>query len=302
MQYSCDRRKKFAIVAQSGRIPFGASTAMTEPSESTTLDHSSDDRFTSYYERQSMTPGAVGHSNRVRDALLRLLSATGHRTEQLEVLDIGCNTGTLSNAWAELGHRVHALDINEPLLEIARQRSAEAGFDVDYKLGTAADLPWPDESMDVAVAMELLEHVEDWEGVVHEMMRVLKPGGVMFLTTTNYLCPIQSEYNLPLYSWYPGFLKKRIVKLTKTTRPQLANYATYPALHWFTFYSLRRYGRRHGGFKSFDRFDLAASAENSGLKQAVLTTITRVPPLRLLGHVIRNGTAWAAVKQDSRAT
>lgn len=269
---------------------------MVESTRSTTLDHSSDDRFTSYYERQSITPEAVGRCTRVRDAIVRLLRDTGHRTEQLDVLDIGCNTGTLSNAWAELGHRVRGIDINEPLLEIARQRSAEAGHDVEYRLGTAAELPWPDETMDVAVALELLEHVEDWEGVVAEMMRVVKPGGVMFLTTTNSLCPVQSEYNLPMYSWYPAFVKKKVVEMTRTTHPQLANYATYPALHWFTFYELRKYGRARG-FSSFDRFDLAASGKNGRLKQTVLTAITRLAPLRLLAHMTHDGTAWAAVKQ-----
>lgn len=259
-------------------------------------DQSSDERFTSYYEQASASDENEARVRRARDAILRLLAHHGGDTSALDVLDIGCNAGTLSNSWAELGHRVHAIDINEPLLEIARQRSAEAGFDIDYRLGSAVELPWPDESMDVAVALELLEHVEDWEAVVQEMMRVVRPGGVIFLSTTNALCPRQSEYTLPLYSWYPAPLKRRYVRLAQTTRPEIVNYARYPAFHWFTFYGLRRYGRRYG-FDSYDSFDIVDLDEKGALGRAIFKMIHAVPPLRFLAHMAREGTVWAAIKR-----
>ncbi len=62
----------------------------------------------------------------------------------------------------------------------------------------------------------------------------MRPGGVLYLTTTSCLCPSQMEFRLPLYSWYPGFLKRRYERLAKTTRPELANFAIYPAVHWFS--------------------------------------------------------------------
>lgn len=269
---------------------------MHKPEKDTDWDHSSDERFTSYYEQESATDDTYGRCSRSRDALLRLLASTGYDTSSLEVLDIGCNAGTLSNAWAELGHRVHGIDINEPLLEIAKRRSAQAGFEVDYRLGSAVDLPWGDESMDVAVALELLEHVEDWEAVVNEMMRVVRPGGAMLITTTNRLCPRQSEFTLPMYSWYPGFVKDYCVRLAQTTRPEIANYARYPAFHWFTFYGLRKYGRERG-FESFDSFDLADLSNKGALKRTVLELVRKVPPLRFLAHMGRDGTAWAAIKR-----
>ena len=39
--------------------------------------------------------------------------------------------------WAELGHNVHALDVNQPLLELARRRAGEQGRLIDFQLGSA---------------------------------------------------------------------------------------------------------------------------------------------------------------------
>jgi 2-polyprenyl-3-methyl-5-hydroxy-6-metoxy-1,4-benzoquinol methylase len=55
--------------------------------------------------------------------------------------------------------------------------------------------------MDVCLLPELLEHVADWQSCLNEAARVLRPGGLLYLSTTNVLCPRQQEFNLPLYSF-----------------------------------------------------------------------------------------------------
>jgi 2-polyprenyl-6-hydroxyphenyl methylase/3-demethylubiquinone-9 3-methyltransferase len=59
---------------------------------------------------------------------------------------------------------------------------------------------WPNRSMDVCLVPELLEHVREWRECLADFARVLRPGGVLVLTTNNKLCPVQQEFNLPLYS------------------------------------------------------------------------------------------------------
>src|SRR3954447_14171012 len=115
---------------------------------------------------------------------------------------------------------------------------------------------------------ELLEHVVEWEKCVAEALRVLRPGGVFYASTTNYLCPVQSEFNLPLYSWYPGRLKRRFERLSVTTRPALANYARYPAVNWFSYYGLARYLRQRG-MSCLDRFDLIDRQGTGGARRLV---------------------------------
>ena len=156
-----------------------------------------------------------------------------------KVLDVGCGAGALSLLWADAGHRVHGLDVNEPLLSLARERAEREGKSIEFKLGSATQLPWSDRSMDVCMVPELLEHVAEWQTCLREFVRILRPGGVLLLTTSNKLCPVQQEFNLPLYSWYPGPIKRYFERLAVTSRPDLANFAKYPAVHWFSYYGLR---------------------------------------------------------------
>jgi ubiquinone/menaquinone biosynthesis C-methylase UbiE len=257
-------------------------------------DHTTHERFFEYYARESQSEEALERFSRVRDAILRLRPyAAG--SPSLEVADIGCGAGTQSLVWAGSGHSVHALDINEPLLQLGRDRATAAGYAIDFRVGSATDLPWADQSMDVCIALELIEHVADWQACVDEFARILRPGGVLFMTTTNRLCPIQEEFNLPLYSWYPGWLKRRCERMAVTTRPALANYAKYPAVNWFSFYQLQTCLAALG-FQSLDRFQIMDATGKSVLARLLIRSMRTIPALRFLGQFCTPGTRILAIK------
>ncbi|HPF26342.1 MAG TPA: class I SAM-dependent methyltransferase [Steroidobacteraceae bacterium] len=245
-------------------------------------DH--DPRFVDYYAEESLSPRARERFTAIMELLLAARAAAGLGTEALDVGDVGCNAGTQSIMWARAGHRVRGIDISTQLVEIAQRRATEAGLAIDFGVASATSLPWPDASLDVCIAPELLEHVEDWEAVVDECARVTRPGGVVYFSTTNSLCPKQYEFSLPMYSWYPAFLKRHYERLSVTTRPELVNHARYPAVHWFTYYGLRKHMAERG-FVSMDRFDLFALKPERGLKRFLIQTLRALPPLRWLGHV-----------------
>jgi 2-polyprenyl-6-hydroxyphenyl methylase/3-demethylubiquinone-9 3-methyltransferase len=251
--------------------------------------------FYHYYAQASQSPRTRQRFQAIRECVLRVHEQNGGRRGALEVADIGCGAGTQSLLWAELGHHVHGLDVNGPLLELARKRAAEAGYSIDVRVGSAVKLPWADESMDVCLLIELLEHVADWQPCLAECQRVLKPGGILFLTTSNKLCPIQQEFDLPLYSWYPRRLKRHFEQLAVTTRPELVSHAEFPAVNWFTFYGLRDV-LRAGNFRCLDRFDMMdLSAKGSGANM-IVSLIRSVAVLRWFAHVATEGTAIAGVK------
>lgn len=250
--------------------------------------------FVDYYIRLHATPEkAAGF-----ETLYRTLAAVlgDKAATALDVADVGCGPGRQSLVWAGHGHRVTGIDISEAFITSARARAAAEGSTARYQVGSATALPLETASQDVCLVPELLEHVENWRGVVAEATRVLRPGGLLYISTSNWLCPVQYEFSLPLYSWYPPALKRHYEQLARTTRPELANYATYPAVNWFSFYGLRRHLADHGYARILDRFDMAACRGSGPLRDAVIAMIRLLPPLRFAGHVASPPMAIAAFR------
>ena len=257
-------------------------------------DHTTHQNFFDYYAAESQSEATLQRFQGIQVSVLRVAERTG-MGPQLDVADVGCGAGTQARMWAERGHRVYGVDVNEPLIRLAEKRATEQMLAIKFEVGTATALPWADRTMDVCLLPELLEHVADWQSCVNEAARVLRPGGLLYLSTTNVLCPRQNEFNLPLYSWYPGALKRYCEHLAVTTRPAIANYAKYPAVNWFSFYRLRDY-LEPLGFHCLDRFDLMDIAGKAVLAQAVIRLVRKVSLLRFLGHMATPTTYLVAVK------
>lgn len=93
------------------------------------------------------------------------------------LVDVGCGGG-LQAGWVS-GYRHVGVDVSTSSLEIARRHG------VIPVCGRAEALPFRDGAAQVVVAGELFEHVEDLPGVVAEVARVLRPGGVLVADTVN---------------------------------------------------------------------------------------------------------------------
>lgn len=258
------------------------------------------DKFVEYYAAESLSPETIERFVGIKNAMERAARLFGLEEGSWNVGDVGCGAGTQCALWARDGHTVHGVDINAELVELGQARAREEGLDIHLVTGSATALPWPDASMDVCLCPELLEHVAAWEDCVAEIERVLRPGGIVYLSTTNWLCPRQQEFDLPVYSWYPAPLKRRYERLAVTTRPELVNHAKYPAVNWFSYYGLRAYLAARG-FRCLDRFDVAAATDRGALRNAVLGAVRLAPPLRFLGHVATAGTIVFAQKLPGRA-
>src|SRR5690606_10494352 len=107
------------------------------------------------------------------------------------VLDVGCGGGLLSEALAQAGAKVTAIDLAPNLLKVARLHGLELaqqqpGIKVDYREMAvetlAAEAP---ASFDAITCMEMLEHVPEPASVIGACAALLKPGGRLFLSTLN---------------------------------------------------------------------------------------------------------------------
>jgi len=259
------------------------------------------DPFVDYYSEESVKASTLERFGATKSAVMRAASHYQLPLTGLAVADIGCGAGTQCAMWARDGHRVHGIDINPQLVELGRKRAADNNLDIKFFVGSATALPWADASMDICLCPELLEHVAQWQECLHEAMRVLRPGGILYLSTTNKLCPVQEEFTLPGYSWYPAPLKRHYERLSVTTRPELVNHAKYPAVNWFTFFGLSDYLRERG-FECLDRFDVAALGAHSFPASAALSVVRSAFPIRWLAHVLTPYTVVFSIKKRQEAS
>jgi ubiquinone/menaquinone biosynthesis C-methylase UbiE len=99
-----------------------------------------------------------------------------------DVLDAGCGGGRYSAAWAKLGAKsVTGVDFSEIGIQTARERTSSGFPNVKFELGDALAIPFPDNSYDCSFSNGVLHHTRDWKKGIHEIMRVLKPGGFGWL-------------------------------------------------------------------------------------------------------------------------
>lgn len=93
------------------------------------------------------------------------------------VLEVAPGPGYLAIELARRGYQVTGLDISRSFVRIAGENAARAGVAVDFRLGDAAHMPFPDASFDYLVCMAAFKNFSDPGGALDEMHRVLRAGG-----------------------------------------------------------------------------------------------------------------------------
>lgn len=105
-----------------------------------------------------------------------------HLEPGLRMLDFGCGPGTLSVGLARAVEpgEFHGVDIESSQIDMARA-AAEAGghSNASFQVADVTDLPFDDNTFDVAHCHTVLNHVPDTDAVLAEVRRVLKPGGII---------------------------------------------------------------------------------------------------------------------------
>src|SRR5437868_10607803 len=103
--------------------------------------------------------------------------------EGLRLLDIGCGGGLVAEPMARLGFAVTGIDAAAPAIDIARAHAEASGLAIDYRVADIETLARGGDRFDVALALEIVEHVADRDAFFAALGAVLKPRGAFIGAT-----------------------------------------------------------------------------------------------------------------------
>ena len=139
--------------------------------------------------------------------------------EGLRAIDIGCGGGILSESIAELGAEVHAIDVVEKNIRVARQHNLVKWLPIDYEYASVEDVAARGHQYDIVLNMEVVEHVADLPAFMTSCSQLLADDGILFIATINrnllswLLAIVGAEYIL-------GWLPKGTHAWRKFVKPQ----------------------------------------------------------------------------------
>lgn len=114
-----------------------------------------------------------------RAIVKRLIQA--YAVKHPDILDVGCGTGKNMEEFMKVG-RVAGIDVSPEAIAFCKKRGLKSVL-----IGDATHMPFAPGKLDVVVALDVIEHVDE-DGAVGEMRRILKPGGILIVT-------------VPAFSW-----------------------------------------------------------------------------------------------------
>ena len=124
----------------------------------------------------------------------------------LNILDIGCGGGLLCEPMRRLGAIVTGIDAGAGNITIASLHAEQSGLDINYRHQLPENLAKTEGAFDIVLNMEVVEHVADVDAFLQASASLVKPGGLMVLSTINrtlkafVLAKVGAEYIL---RWLP---------------------------------------------------------------------------------------------------
>ena len=131
-----------------------------------------------HFLRTGLNPARLAYFNQV-------VTRLGMKPTGRTAVDIGCGGGLLAEELARMGMTVIGVDPAGASLRTAREHADRSGLRIDYRSGAGEQLPLEDASVDIAVCVDVLEHVDDVNAVLRETARVLRPAGLYLFDTIN---------------------------------------------------------------------------------------------------------------------
>ncbi|MDI1300717.1 MAG: class I SAM-dependent methyltransferase [bacterium] len=150
--------------------------------------------------------------------------------DHYSVINVGGSAGIIDHYLADHFARVIGVDIDEPA--VAHAKATFQRENLEFQVGDALDLQFPDASFDVVVCSQVYEHVPDAAKMMSEIRRVLKPAGICYFAASNRLMWNEPHYNLPLLSVIPRPLAHIYIRLAGRAESYYEHHYSYWGLRY----------------------------------------------------------------------
>jgi ubiquinone biosynthesis O-methyltransferase len=121
-----------------------------------------------------------------------------------KILDVGCGDGVLSYLLSKQGANVSGIDYSVMAIEFANEKTRNSK--IDYRQGSAYELPFSDNSFDIVVSSDVIEHLKDVPLYLAEINRVSRNDAVIVISTPVKFTelPLDPEH---VVEWFPNEFK-----------------------------------------------------------------------------------------------
>lgn len=153
----------------------------------------------------------------------------------LSILNVGAATGRSTEILQPFGE-VRSVEYDEPCYLYCRDV-----LRLDIVQASVTDLPFEDDSFDLVCCLDVIEHVEDDTKGIQELVRVCKPGGTVFLTTSAYMS-LWSDHDR-LNHHFRRYLMRELEERFATTKGMAARRTYYNALLFPPIWLVRKIQR-----------------------------------------------------------
>lgn len=216
------------------------------------------------------------------DSLAAVIAGSSQRGDTL--LDIGAGYGAFVLSCRRHGLDAMGFELASFEVDMSRQRLARAEPEADataiFRKGDAGRLPFQDNAFQVITLLNVLEHVPDYRVVLAEAVRVLRPGGRLFVVCPNYAAlRKEAHYHVPWLPLFPRRLASAYLRLLGRN-PSFFEQHIYYCTNWGVMHALSGLGMQP---KNLDvlRLEHPELVSSAGAKR-ILNFIHRAHMLRLL--------------------
>lgn len=231
------------------------------------------------------------------DAILKRVGGVRRITPETRMLEVGAGIGWFEVICAKRGLSCSAIEFNPVIRDAALEFARRHGVEVDIRLGDVQDAALGQSAYDVVVAVSVFEHVRYYGRGLAKIYEALRPGGVLYLESTNKFSLRSGEYpQIPLYGWLPSSVRQR-VRVSRQGRAIVTSSGI--DFNQFTYWGLSKHLRSLGFSDVFDRVEFVESRDllrRTPARVLALRATKALPPLKASARAFAIGNAFVCVK------